>query len=192
MSEKRKIRYRKLLFGVRRSIRYHDRRQRFYSAVRHATDLMVFVFASATFATFGAEIASSLPVWIRLLPAILATLMTGIALAYHVGDKSALHGELKRKFIDLEVKLVSPGVSDDEGQIDQVTRERLRVEANEPPVLRVLDTLCHNELAHAMGFGQEEQFKVGFFQRRLAPFVDFGEHRLKKRKAPKAVAAESA
>ena len=186
MGKKRKKQYRGLLFGVRRSVRYHDRRQRFYSGARHATDLMVFVFASATLAAFGAEVAENLPVWVRLLPAVLATVMTGIALAYHVGDKAALHGELKRRFIDLEIRMVAAESSMGDVELDQWTQERLRIEGAEPPVLRVLDTLCHNELARAMGRGPTEQIKVGFFQRRLAPFFDFGEHRLGKKQAAKA------
>ena len=60
----------------------------------------------------------------------------------------------------------------DARRIADWTRERLAIEAEEPPVLRVLDTLCHNELTRAMGYGQEYQAKVGFFQRLFAQICD--------------------
>ena len=102
--------------------------------------------------------------------------MTGIALVYHVGDKATLHSDLKRRFINLEARLVSIGSSGDEKSLDELTRERLSSEMNEPPVLRILVTLCHNELLRSMGYGREKQIEVGFLQRVFAPFFNFREH----------------
>ena len=57
-----------------------------------------------------------------------------------------------------------------------MTDRRLDIERQEPPVLRVLDTLCYNELVRAMGYG--EQVRVGFWQRLFANFFDLADHRL--------------
>jgi hypothetical protein len=42
----------------------------------------------------------------------------------------------------------------------------------EPPVLRVLDALCHNEELRAMGYATSQMAKIGWLQRLLAPFID--------------------
>ena len=49
---------------------------------------------------------------------------------------------------------------------------RLDIESDEPPVLRTLDVICHNELAKSMG-RDDSIYKVGFFKRRLAQFISF-------------------
>ena len=46
---------------------------------------------------------------------------------------------------------------------------------DEPPVLLVLNVLCHNELLRAEGQDKKYSARVSFFQRLLAPFVDINE-----------------
>ena len=92
---------------------------------------------------------------------------------------------MKQKFIELQVQLMAAERSENDEFLGKLTEERLRIEANEPPVLRVLYTLCHNELARAMGYGPKEQIDVSFWQRRFAPFFDIGEHNLGKNQDPR-------
>ena len=179
MDEDLRNRHHGLLFDVRRSVRYHDRRQGYYEAIRNLADFIVIVFGSATLAVFGASIGAEWPLTVKLLPAVLATVLTGIALVYGVGAKSALHASLKRRFIELQLDLEDDPVRLDEGVIAEATRKRLRIEADEPPVLRVLDTLCHNDLLRAMGYDQDLYVPVGFWQRLFAPFFDLGKQSLR-------------
>ena len=58
---------------------------------------------------------------------------------------------------------------------------RLEIEAGEPPPLRVLDAICHDELALAMGYDENERVNVSRLQRLLADYVDFNAHKLEKR-----------
>ena len=60
---------------------------------------------------------------------------------------------------------------------------RLDIEAREPPVLRVLDTMCHDELLTALGIEDGHRSNLGWWQRWPAQFVDVGAHRLRKRAA---------
>jgi hypothetical protein len=52
----------------------------------------------------------------------------------------------------------------------------LAIEADEPPILRVLDAICHNELLRAMGYPKEREAQIAWYQRLLASFVDIREH----------------
>lgn len=60
--------------------------------------------------------------------------------------------------------------------LKQFKAERLNIESDEPPVLKVLDSICHNELMRAMGFPEERFLKIGFLQRSLSQLFDFMEH----------------
>ena len=71
--------------------------------------------------------------------------------------------------------MISGSVDPDEELIRDVTDKRLKIEAAEPPVLRVLDTLCHNEMMRSMGKRKDEMIKVNIFQRWCAPFFDLFE-----------------
>ena len=51
------------------------------------------------------------------------------------------------------------------------TVERLSIEAEEPPVKRILDVICHNDLARSMGLDREEMWRVKWYQRWVAQFV---------------------
>ena len=170
--------YRDLLFDVRRSVRYHDRRQRFYQNVQNFAVFVVLLFSMATVATFGTVIGQVLPVWVKLLPAVLTSVLMGLTLVYRIGEKAWLHADLKRRFIELEQHLEQSHATCNGQLIPEVTKKRLEIETTEPPVLRVLDVLCHNELMRAMGYPRENLVPIGFWQRLFAPLFDFREHLL--------------
>ena len=51
---------------------------------------------------------------------------------------------------------------------------------DEPPVLRVLDSLCYNEQLRAMDYPESEMVIIGWFQRKMAPFIDVHSNQLRK------------
>ena len=98
-----------------------------------------------------------------------------------------VHEDLCRQFIELEKETISIA----EGQFTEeaalrITAARLTIEAVEPPVKRVLDSLCHNELLRAMGYGGEEFVRVRWYQRLFAQLLDIQEHRITKYGQPAA------
>ena len=94
------------------------------------------------------------------------------------GQNASRHALLVRDFTRIEQCLVGD-TSDD--AVRSATLERLEIEATEPPVLRVLDVICHNELLRAMGYDDpRERVKVSWFQRTAANFFDWREHTLAK------------
>lgn len=92
--------------------------------------------------------------------------------------KAWLHSDLARKFFDLEREIEKSRGDVTEALIVEMKDRRLAIEADEPPILRVLDTLCHNELMRAMGYPRDQQIPVGFWQRLFASFFDLQEHKL--------------
>lgn len=85
--------------------------------------------------------------------------------------KARTYNNLARRFIEIErqMTLVAEPSEDD---VRHFQAKRLDIEADEPPILRNLDTLCHNELVRASGYGKT--YPLGFFQKWLANFTDLG------------------
>ena len=65
-----------------------------------------------------------------------------------------MHAELARKFIDLE-KRFSHGRDLEDKEYEEAVCERLEIEAGEPPILRLLDVMCHFEQTLAEGSKKE-------------------------------------
>ena len=173
--------FKDLLFGIRRSIRYHERRQGFYRTCQDLILLIAFLLSTSTIALFLEGVLSDSPTWVKLLPSVVTSVLVGIALVYRVGQKACEHANFKRQFIILEQRLAE-GHNLDSKQIaklvQDVTKDRLSIESNEPKVKKVLDTICHNELLRAMGYPKSDEIEIGFWQRRFAHFFDFREYKL--------------
>lgn len=170
--------YHALLFDVRRSVRYHNRRRRFYAAFHKSQVFLSLVLASATMMAFAGAIGGEWPLWAKTLPAALVSVWAAVDLVFGSVDKTWLHADLERQFIELERQLEAARHNPTAELIAEVTDRRLDIERQEPPVLRVLDTLCYNELLRAMGYDAEKQVRVGFWQRLFANFFDLADHRL--------------
>ena len=166
-----------LLFGVRRSIRYHDRRRGFFEAFHTLVVFLALLGGSATIAAFTSEFTKLWPEWAKLLPAVLVTVFSAAELVVGTVRKAWLHGEFVRRFVELEGRLITNPVTDD--LVEEGWSRRLEIEAGEPTVLRVLDCICHNELLRAERYPKEEEWLIGFWQRRFAPFFDFREHTIR-------------
>ena len=103
--------------------------------------------------------------------AILAGALRG--LAADSARKARQHGDPARRLMALERPLVEIGAAPTGAALVESIRERLDIEADEPPIRRILDTLCHNELWRAMGYPESEMVPVSFLQRLFANYFDF-------------------
>lgn len=166
-----------LLFDIRRSVRYHNRRRRFFDRFHLVTNAISVIFGSATIFV----VLSALGNGYAVAAAAVVTIFSALDLVVGTSRMARLHDDLYRRFIALEQKVIA--VAEEkvtEEDLSQFTSERLAIEADEPPVLRVLDSLCYNELARAMGYGHQDFVKVRWYQRLFSQFVDIGEHRITK------------
>ena len=173
--------FKNLFFCIRRSIRYHGRRQGFYRACQDATLFAAVLLSTSTIALFLESSLADYPTWIKLLPSVVTSVLVGFTLVYRVGEKACDHANFRRQFIVLEQRLVAERRLEGEEMeklLQDVTKERLNIESYEPKVKKVLDTICHNELLRAMGYPKTDEIEIGFWQRMFAPLFDFHEYKL--------------
>lgn len=174
------IDYDRLLFGVQRSVRYHRHRQRFLDRVRDSGALLTAFGGSATLAAVLAGLPSG---WEWALPAVAA--LTALAgaheLVFGTARAARLHDGLARDFVALEKDLVRARPALTWETLLSLQARRLDIEAKEPPVYRVLDATCHDELVTALGRDAAQRTNVTRVQRWLRHVADIGAHRIRKR-----------
>lgn len=164
-------RFHDLLFGVRRSIRYHNRRRTYYDRFHKFNMIVGVVGGSAVIAALLGEFGDIWPLAFSALIAVSAA----TDLVINSSQMARFHHDLSRKYFEIEKEMVSYHKPTEEAVVEW-TERRLSIEADEPPVLHVLNTICHNELCRALGYGQ--QVKLGRLQRLFSSFFDLGEHKL--------------
>jgi len=151
-----------LLFGVRRSIRYHDRRVRFFERMNR---IILFVNVASGSAAVVSVLSSLGGAWVASFAAIVA-LASAFDLAVDTGSRARTHTGLKHLFVDLEKSMNTSQPS--QAALIDLTNMRLDIERDEPPVLRVLDILCHNEMVRALGYSNDHLHPVTWWRRMLA------------------------
>lgn len=157
-----------MLFGVRRSIRYHQRRRAFFDRLDQFSNMLSVIFGSA--AIYGVLEKNALTV--ALVASGAVTVLASVNLVVGSAQRARAHADFMRRYVELE-KLMSPPPSEE--CLLAVTQARLSIEAEEPPVLHVLNCICHNELMRAMGYKKSKLAKIGWFQRLVSQIFDFRE-----------------
>lgn len=135
-----------LLFDVRRSARYHDRRRAFFERLHQVTGGFTVLLAGSVL--FDLARPGDTPEWMTAL-AVVAALLSAWDMVVGYSSKAGLHRDLKGRFIALEMAILAGDDQPDTWAKYEV--ERLRIEQDEPPIYRALDLLCHNELLVAEG-----------------------------------------
>lgn len=153
-----------LLFDVRRAVRYHDRRRAFYEQLHHLTSLLTILMAGSVLFDLAKE--GKTAGWMVALSTA-AALLAAADMVLGYSRRAALHADLRKRFADLEIAMVTEGASNLEWQ--GYRRTRLLIEKDEPPIYKALDLLCHNELLVAQGHSRtkrpEEFANVNWLQR---------------------------
>ena len=160
-------RHHRLLFGVRRSVRYHNRRRMFFDGFGLFKSACTVILGSGTMV----GILTSGGHAFTLLAAALITVLSAIDLVVGTSKAARLHSDLARRFIELEKEFL-PEKATTRAELDRLEAARLTIEADEPPILRILDSVCHNELLRSMGYEDEVFLKIFWFQRLFANFID--------------------
>lgn len=155
-----------LIFDVRRSVRYHMRRTRFFDHFHSFTNAIGVIAGS------GAAVSvltghSTLTIWMGLIVAI----SSAVDLVVGTGQMARLHNDLAKRFIQLEKEMIIENDPPGEERIKEFISRRLGIEEDEPPILRTLDRLCYNELKRSMGYSEKEMIKIPRIQKALAQFV---------------------
>ncbi|MFM8332628.1 MAG: hypothetical protein ACKN9T_13140 [Candidatus Methylumidiphilus sp.] len=172
MSTELEVEWHRLLFGVRRSIRYHQKRIAFYSFCNTITNVLVLICSSAAFSLLLANRQDKISMYCSLF----VTIITTVELIIGTTRKSVLHESLKRRFINLEQEIMNTEETKTKQKYTKFYKERLFIETDEPPPLRVLDAICHNELMRSMGYDKSGLATIKWYQRLFSQFIDIKSH----------------
>ena len=162
-----------LIFGVRRSVRYHVRRRMFFDRLNLSASALSVVFGSAAMAAMLGDVSRA---W-GLAAAAMVTIISTVNLVVGSSRMARLHSDLARKFIELDKQITVMG-SEAASALQSFQAARLDIESEEPPILRVLDTLCHNELMRALGYPSSQMIRVAFIPRLFAQILDVADDNL--------------
>lgn len=163
-----------LLFGVRRSIRYHNRRRRFFDGFDKFVKILSVIGGSGAVAAIVGQVP-----WLAITLATIIAVLSAINLVVGPAQAARLSADLAKRFSTLEYDITRDQKSED--SLNQFQAERLLIEADEPPAMRVLDTICHNELCEAMGYDRCEFYDVKPWQALFAHIVDLWPSRITKK-----------
>ncbi len=136
-----------LLFDIRRSVRYHDRRRAFFERMHRVTGALTIVLAGGVL--FELAGTGSPALWLQCF-AVAAAVLSAFDIVVGYAARANDHAALRVRFVSLEMKMLA-------GDLEEATwcgyrQERLAIERDEPPIYRALDLLCHNEMLRAEGF----------------------------------------
>ena len=137
----------KLLFGVRRSVRYHSYRRQHYIATQSFISLLILILGSGSVLNLFVETIKA--DWFQPIAPVAITVLASISLVYGPTAKASLHYDLYRRFIRLEREFVRAEL--DARELDRLEDKRLEIEMDEPATYQALNRLCHNELLKSEG-----------------------------------------
>jgi hypothetical protein len=165
-----------LLWAARRSSRYHSRRRQFFDRYRLFTSAVSALAGSAAIAT----VISSLGKEFTIIAGSIVTFFSILDMVVGSSRMARLHEDIYRRFVALEKDIVVLGESEwTEQKAKALTARRLEIEADEPPIKRVLDCLVYNELARAMNIADTKFVQIRWYQRILAQLIDVRPHALR-------------
>lgn len=158
-----------LLFDIRRSIRYHERRKAFFYRIQSLVSFFAIVMAGVVIMDAVKDgVTPRWMIWVGVFAAVLSTLDLVIGFS----KKADFHSKLQEKFADLEIDIITGPSSGDVWL--EYQKRRLIIEKDEPATYYAIDGLCRNELLMADRFSPEEDSahfaKINFFQKMTAQF----------------------
>jgi hypothetical protein len=164
------------LFSVRRSIRYHQRRRAFYDRLDKTSNMLSLILGSA--AIYGILQVNAKEV--ALIASAAVTVVSSINLVVGSAQRGRDHTDFMRKYVELEKRMLG---AESEELLLEVKAARLSIEAEEPPVLHVLNAICHNETMRAMGFTKDELPTIGPIQALVSQLFDLCESSIQNPKS---------
>lgn len=157
------------LFGVRRSVRYHQRRRSYFEGWHTCIAATQVVCGSSGVAALFAD-ATVAGLFLTAVPPLLAA----VDLVFGTTRRATLHAGLGRQFSQLEADMVPYEAESEglDGPLADFQRRRLAIEADEPPKLRVVDLLSHNDLVRG-AYTHGQIYPIGPVRRLGGHVLDF-------------------
>ena len=158
-----------LLFGVRRSIRYNTRRRKFFDAFSVWADFLIIISGGTAFGFAIGEPQKN--IWTIALSGGVALIGT-LDLVIGFKNKARDYHDLAKDFSALEREMTSASNSKTPENLAKFRNRRLEIQEEEPPILRVLNNYCHNELCRATDQDHKYYVRIFFFQSWLKQWCD--------------------
>lgn len=150
---------RDLLFSIRRSVRYHIRRRRFFDNMNRFMTAAIFVLSAGAVVS----ILSKINEMTVLVAAAAVTVLSIINLVSEIPRSAWTHADLARSFAEIEKQIILKGDLTEE-DLKLLTAQRLELEKDEPPIMRMEDIKSHNELVKALGLGEPEIVRLPYLK----------------------------
>ena len=160
-------RWRDLLFGVRVSHRYHERRWQFFLSCNR-----VVAFLTVLFSTTGAVALLFVDAPWAWVPVVVVAVLGLVDLVWGSANKVAVHAVFKRDFVRLERRMLVSECSEE--TLKEMLSERLLLESEEPPTKRNLARLAHNDVLRSMGYSPDHKLRIPRLGRLFAHIVNGG------------------
>ena len=158
-----------LLFGLRRSSRYHNRQRQFYEQWNTITVGLAAVGGLGTITALQLESG----LW-SIGIALLVSAFGAIDLTVGASRRANQHMELARDFILLEAEFVTSEPIDERTLAD-LTAKRLLIETRERPKLHLLDVICDFEVMVSMG-DTTDPYRIPWWRKKLANLVSQADY----------------
>ena len=160
------------LFGVRRSVRYHQRRRSCFESWHGCIAAVQVVSGSSAIAALVAEGAAlgAIGIYLAAVPPLLAA----VDLVFGTTRRATLHAGIGRQFSQLEADMVAHEADRDSvtaATLASFKKRRLAIEADEPPKLRVVDLLSHNDLVRGT-YTHGQTYRIGLIRLALGHVLD--------------------
>jgi hypothetical protein len=160
-AEKINAKWSALLFGVRRSIRYHTRRRKFFDGLSGWGDFLT-IITGGTVVAFAAGEAKHTALTAILGAAI--AIISALDLVIGFSTKARDYHDLVKEFSELEREMTASDDKRTKENLAAFTNKRLAIEEDEPPILCVLNNSCHNDLCRALGKDSKYYVDIKWYQ----------------------------
>ncbi|HMR33956.1 MAG TPA: hypothetical protein PKA13_21555 [Geminicoccaceae bacterium] len=150
-----------LRFAIEKSLRYHQRRRAHFERWHRLAMFCIILMGSAAIVPWS-------PWFFGLIAAALAAL----DLVYSPAVRACDHDRLYRCFAELAGSIASEAAPTD-AHLRAWAGQRIKIEADEPPVFWAVEADCYNEVARAWGRTKEPLNQLALWQRPIKHFVRF-------------------
>lgn len=172
---KLKEKWNDLLFGVRRSVRYHTHRRKFFDKLKVWADFLVIVSGGTVVGLATAEVKNAWTIGFGAFIGIIGSFDLVVGFSGRARD----HHDLAKEFSELEREMTAVDERT-EKELKRLTNRRLQIEEEEPPILQVLNCYCHNELVKALGHPEAQRTGITFLQSVFKQWFDWFPASLEK------------
>jgi hypothetical protein len=153
-------RYWECEFNIMMSIRYHMKRQHFFSRFHRVVSILTIAFSTAAFASILNQVG------VALYASATVVLLQSIDLFVDSRKSTELHNDLRRSYLILYKELLK---HDNHMLTDKQSRniraKISEIEMDEPPIMRALLELSHNDVVKATNSKNENMIEVSWFKR---------------------------